>query len=129
MLSRNDLLDRARTPRAFLEYRAAKARGPSPGVIGYCISSQIAYPGRNECQVGHLNIRVDCEQLAQMAASRLFASGKTASMSLRSSWSYNHLSRVQRLTTTTSIPKVNKDRLWADIHHTCQFGQGERWGP
>ena len=24
--------------------------------------------------------------------------------------------------------KVNQDRLWNDIHHTCQWGKGERWG-
>jgi len=23
---------------------------------------------------------------------------------------------------------VSRDRLWSDIHHTCQWGQGERWG-
>ena len=25
--------------------------------------------------------------------------------------------------------KVKQDRLMADIHHTCQWGTGERWGP
>jgi len=24
--------------------------------------------------------------------------------------------------------KVNQDRLMEDIHHTCQWGTGERWG-
>ena len=24
--------------------------------------------------------------------------------------------------------KVNRDRLMADIHYTCQWGKGERWG-
>ena len=24
--------------------------------------------------------------------------------------------------------QVNRDRLMADIHHTCQMGKGERWG-
>lgn len=47
---------------------------------------------------------------------------------------YNFLSRVKQFTITTSnhpsasTARVNKDRLWADIHYTSQFGQGERWG-
>ena len=24
--------------------------------------------------------------------------------------------------------RVNQDRLMGDIHHTCQWGKGERWG-
>lgn len=24
--------------------------------------------------------------------------------------------------------RVNQDRLMNDIHHSCQWGQGERWG-
>lgn len=24
--------------------------------------------------------------------------------------------------------KVNQSRLMEDIHHTCSFGTGERWG-
>lgn len=24
--------------------------------------------------------------------------------------------------------KINRERLWNDLHFTCQWGQGERWG-
>ncbi|RDW75584.1 hypothetical protein BP5796_06405 [Coleophoma crateriformis] len=24
--------------------------------------------------------------------------------------------------------KINRERLWKDIHHTCEWGKGERWG-
>ena len=53
---------------------------------------------------------------------------------LRKPWRCDSLRRVQRLAITTSVytsasaPKIDGDRLWADIHHTCQFGLGERWG-
>ena len=36
---------------------------------------------------------------------------------------------ARHLTTyTSSTPKVDQDRLWGDIHHTCQWGRGSRWG-
>jgi hypothetical protein len=25
--------------------------------------------------------------------------------------------------------KINQDRLMSNIHYTCQWGTGERWGP
>lgn len=25
--------------------------------------------------------------------------------------------------------KVDRERLWKDIHTTCEWGKGERWGP
>lgn len=31
-------------------------------------------------------------------------------------------------TAATRTPLINKDRLWDDIHHVAQWGQGERWG-
>jgi hypothetical protein len=24
--------------------------------------------------------------------------------------------------------KVSKDRLWTELHKTCEWGKGERWG-
>lgn len=24
--------------------------------------------------------------------------------------------------------KINRERLWADLHKTCEWGKGERWG-
>lgn len=24
--------------------------------------------------------------------------------------------------------KIDRDRLWKDLHHTCEWGKGERWG-
>ena len=24
--------------------------------------------------------------------------------------------------------KIDRDRLWRDLHATCEWGQGERWG-
>ena len=66
-----------------------------------------------------------------MASSRLYKSGQITLGRLQTQ---KFLSKVQRLTNTTftypspSALKINKDRLWADIHHTCQWGQGERWG-
>jgi len=29
---------------------------------------------------------------------------------------------------TLASLKVDKDRLMKDLHHTCQWGTGERWG-
>ena len=48
----------------------------------------------------------------------------------RNIWRNGTISGVH---TTSRYPsavtsKVNKDRLWADIHNSCQFGKGERWG-
>jgi hypothetical protein len=24
--------------------------------------------------------------------------------------------------------KINRERLWSDLHGTCEWGKGERWG-
>ena len=24
--------------------------------------------------------------------------------------------------------KINRERLWRDLHETCEWGKGERWG-
>ena len=69
-----------------------------------------------------------------MALSKFCTLSRKALRSLRKPWRCDSLTSVQRLAITTSLyssasaPKIDGDRLWADIHHTCQFGLGERWG-
>ena len=69
-----------------------------------------------------------------MALPKFCTLGRIALGYSRKPWRCGSLMKVQRLAITTSVypsasaPKIDGDRLWADIHHTCQFGQGERWG-
>ena len=49
-----------------------------------------------------------------------------ARLSSRQSWRF--LSRKHFASLATTIPRVNQDRLWGDIHHTAQWGHGPSWG-
>lgn len=84
--------------------------------------------------IHHSYCTLDCKLIADMISSGFFARGSRVLRQLRNPWRQDSLPKVQKLAIATSTfpstpaPKINRDRLWADIHYTCQFGQGERWG-
>lgn len=49
---------------------------------------------------------------------------------------YRHFSITRRRDVSVSemseselkAVKINRDRLWRDLHSTCEWGKGERWG-
>ena len=62
--------------------------------------------------------------------SRTSSHSKRISIPFLSFTSFSQSARCALAAPSTPISdlKVNQDRLWRDIHHNCQWGQGERWG-